>query len=233
MLYKKNLVLNEDFKKICILNNLIVLIAEKQKILDQRIFLVFLMNYNRFFYGFYPVFAPRRAQRIHPKVKFTHDEDILLKEIVKEFGDSDWNLIASKMPSRNARQCRERWVNYLADNVNRSPFTPEEDLLLLQKHRDLGRRWVQISKFFDNRTDISVKSRYLVLKRRNITLESLKGSLEQCGNRSQDKSLSPNYDSTVDPDTDETDRIIEEMMQSHEEETADMIDFDTSVDFWV
>ena len=117
-------------------------------------------------------------KKLHPKVKFTVSEDHQLVKLVEELGTQDWNVIASKMENRNARQCRERWENYLSPSVNRAPFTPEEDLLLMQKYQELGAKWVSISKSFNNRTDISVKSRWMVLKRRNVTMDSLKTAVE-------------------------------------------------------
>ena len=45
---------------------------------------------------------------------------------------------------------------------------------MLEKYNQYGAKWVLISKFFKNRSDTNIKSRYLVLKRRGITLEFLK-----------------------------------------------------------
>lgn len=106
------------------------------------------------------------ARRPHPRSKFTPVEDNLLVKYVQEFGDSNWETISKLIPNRNPRQCRERWTNYLSPTVSKAPFTPEEDALLEQKHKELGPKWVNISKFFQNRTDTMLKNRYLVLSRR-------------------------------------------------------------------
>lgn len=127
------------------------------------------------FFGF-QFQAPKKT---HPKVKFTVDDDVKLKKLVEEYGESDWNLISQKMETRNPRQCRERWENYLSPRVNHSPFTTAEDIKLFNLYEELGPKWVQISKRFNNRTDTSVKSRWMVLKRRNITKESLQNQLKQ------------------------------------------------------
>ena len=118
-----------------------------------------------------------QTHKLHPKVKFTIEDDKKLREIVSRCGENDWNLIATKMETRNARQCKERWENYLCSSVNRSQFTAEEDMLLLTKYNELGSKWVSISKFFQNRTDISIKSRWMVLKRRHITIDTIGESL--------------------------------------------------------
>ena len=74
------------------------------------------------------------------KSPFTPEEDARLKELVAEKGDRQWNVIQGLMPGRNARQCRERWRNYLSPEVKNGPWTKEEDEIpefvkeLLQKY---------------------------------------------------------------------------------------------------
>ena len=92
--------------------------------------------------------------------KFTKSEDEQLKKLVAELGDYDWNTIASRMKSRSPRQCRERYKNYLAPSVVNGPWTPQEDLLLLQKYQENGPRWAKIVQFFKNRTDVNIKNHF-------------------------------------------------------------------------
>ena len=101
-----------------------------------------------------------------PHSKFSEEEDERLKEVVSRVGEYDWNLVSKEMPGRNARQCKERWSYYLSPSLNTSPWTQEEDNLLLSKQRELGSKWVKISKFFHNRTDAMVKNRFQVLMRK-------------------------------------------------------------------
>lgn len=107
-----------------------------------------------------------QTKKSHPKFKFGVDEDLQLKDLVRKYGENNWTQIAQNMPNRNARQCKERWCNYLSPNICKSPWTQDEDNLLLEKYKEIGARWVQIAKFFPQRTDISIKNRYLVLSRR-------------------------------------------------------------------
>lgn len=80
-------------------------------------------------------------------------------------GISDWNEIAKLVPERSARQCRERWIKYLSPMTRSDPFTQQEDELLRALHRQLGAKWVKISRHFPGRTDIQIKNRWLVLMR--------------------------------------------------------------------
>ncbi|KAK8894725.1 hypothetical protein M9Y10_023162 [Tritrichomonas musculus] len=92
--------------------------------------------------------------------KFSIDEDNLLRNLVNEHGTTNWRFIADNMVGRNARQCRDRWKNYLMPGIKNVPWTPEEDMLLEEKYAALGSQWARIAKYFPNRTDINVKNRW-------------------------------------------------------------------------
>jgi hypothetical protein len=111
--------------------------------------------------------GPTGVVRRHPKSKFTPDEDAKLNRLVLNFGSSDWNAIATFLPNRTPRQCRERWTKYLCPVNSFEPFLPEEDELLRRLHAQFGSKWVKISQCFRNRTDINVKNRWLVLMRQD------------------------------------------------------------------
>jgi hypothetical protein len=57
-----------------------------------------------------PPAIPRRT-------RFKPDEDRALTELVYRHGVQNWHRIASLMPRRNARQCRDRWNHYLVDRA--------------------------------------------------------------------------------------------------------------------
>ena len=106
------------------------------------------------------------SPRSLPKKKFTIEDDTKLKRIIQEIGTKSWIEVAAKMGGRNARQCKERWENYLNPYINNTPFSQEEDDLLIQKQKELGSKWVTISHFFDRRTDAAVKNRWQMLDRK-------------------------------------------------------------------
>ena len=108
------------------------------------------------------ILLPKRS-----KAKFTPEEDQMITDLVKKFGDENWALIASMMKGRSTRQCRERYINYLNPTINRAPWTKEEDDLLIEKKSIYGSHWKSIADFFPHRTDINVKNRWLKLQRQN------------------------------------------------------------------
>lgn len=61
------------------------------------------------------------------KGPWTDEEDQLLLEVKKRGGDCNWTTIATEMPDRNAKQCRERWNTVLDSTLKRTPWSPEED----------------------------------------------------------------------------------------------------------
>lgn len=104
----------------------------------------------------------------HPKSQFTSQEDAQLLQLVSIYGEN-WEVISSIMGNRNVRQCKERYGKYLSPDINRKPFSKQEDELLIEKYNELGPRWVKISNYFNKRTDASLKNRWNVLVRHYST----------------------------------------------------------------
>lgn len=103
------------------------------------------------------------------KSKFNVEEDEKLRELVERFGENQWTLISHQMKNRNARQCRERWKNYLNPHLNSEEWSEQEDYLLLSKFNEVGPKWKKISLLFKNRTTNSIRNRLIkIIKKTNI-----------------------------------------------------------------
>lgn len=148
-------------KNICINNK------NKYKLYYSTIFLIFFnIIYN--LHTNNNVYATNKINTKEKKIKksrFTTEEDKNLKRFVLIYGKKNWHAIAKNMPNRNERQCRERYINYLDSNVNRNPWTEEEDELLISKYQIYGPKWKLISQYFKNRTNINIKNRFTFLIR--------------------------------------------------------------------
>jgi hypothetical protein len=94
------------------------------------------------------------------KKQFSIEEDRMVLMFVAAHGLKSWSLLASQMPNRSAKQCRERWHNHLNPAINRRPWSAMEDRILAMRHRELGNRWAEIARFLPGRTDTLVKNRW-------------------------------------------------------------------------
>jgi hypothetical protein len=91
------------------------------------------------------------ARRPHPRSVFGVDEDRQLSRAVADLGTDSWSAVAARVAGRNPRQCRDRWRNYLAPNIDNGPWTAAEEELLIAKQAEFGAAWKAISRFFPRR----------------------------------------------------------------------------------
>ena len=108
---------------------------------------------------------PVVEKKLKIKYNWTPQEDYYLQQFVSMYGTKNWFLISYKMGSRNPRQCRERWENYINPELSTDPWTAEEDQLLREKYSELGTKWGKISKFLKNRTAIAARNRWYQLSK--------------------------------------------------------------------
>ncbi|KAH7290486.1 hypothetical protein KP509_30G050500 [Ceratopteris richardii] len=100
---------------------------------------------------------------------WTPEEDRYLKQLVEQYGDKKWSVIAQHMEGRIGKQCRERWQNHLRPDIKRDGWTLEEEQLLIALHRQLGSKWAAIAKLIPGRTENNIKNVWNATKRRKDT----------------------------------------------------------------
>lgn len=100
------------------------------------------------------------------KGPWTLDEDQKLIQWVKIYGPNKWSLSARLIVGRNGKQCRERWINHLNPNVKKGNWNEAEDEKIYQLYQKFGSAWSKIAKFFNGRSENSIKNRFYATLRK-------------------------------------------------------------------
>eukprot|EP00924_Labyrinthula_sp_SR-Ha-C_P011389 snap_masked-scaffold_36-processed-gene-2.56-mRNA-1 protein AED:1.00 eAED:1.00 QI:0/0/0/0/1/1/2/0/146 len=113
---------------------------------------------------------------------WTQEEDKLLRDAVNEiqrdtcgriYKNISWVKVSRIVSSRDASQCRQRWVSFLSPNVKKTPWTGKEDDAILKLFMELGPKWSQFSQHEQllGRTDFSIRTRFRALLKEIFPLD--------------------------------------------------------------
>lgn len=134
--------------------------------------------------------------------QWTEGEDAMIVKAVTESSAkpfTSWTALSEFLPGRTGKQIRERWFNSLDPNINKSPFSPEDDDLLWQSHRQYGKKWVEIAaKAFQGfRSANQVKNRWHSAKFKEVILSKYgEGAYVKVNEKSHHHSSNSNNESS-------------------------------------
>ncbi|KAI0116094.1 hypothetical protein F4776DRAFT_666669 [Hypoxylon sp. NC0597] len=110
-----------------------------------------------------------KIQRASPTVNsgtWSPVEDARLKDAVAKYG-TRWVVVAGAVGTRNGDQCAKRWNENLNPELDHSPWSSQEENLLLHLVDVYGHNWkFMASSFLEGRAPLSLKNRYSLLMRR-------------------------------------------------------------------
>lgn len=125
----------------------------------------------------------KRFKKINPKIKkgkWTDEEDIEVVHLSKLYG-KNWAKIAKNFSNKNrtGKQIRQRYLNFLDPSIDRSKFTLEEDIKIMQLHQAYKTYWKFYVKHFQHRSADMIKGRYYSSVRYNVKLLSVINTLQE------------------------------------------------------
>jgi hypothetical protein len=110
--------------------------------------------------GMCSIVALERVKSRHSRKMWSDEEDRLIIQYVRARREGNWHQIAQVLESRSARQCRERYHNYLQLSIGPPDWTAVENALLIELQERSGSRWQTIAANFPGRSERCVKNHW-------------------------------------------------------------------------
>lgn len=104
----------------------------------------------------HPVRNPEEAQK--RRGPWTGQEDSKLMQLIRDEKQLNWVIISQKLGTRSAKQCRERYHQNLNPALCHDPITEVEGRFIMQFVQTHGKKWAEIARHLEHRSDNTVKN---------------------------------------------------------------------------
>jgi Myb-like DNA-binding protein FlbD len=123
----------------------------------------------------------------HKRGPWSPGEDSCLLQLVHTQGAHNWVRISVLIGSRSPKQCRERFHQNLKPTLSHDPITPEEGILIERLVNEMGKRWAEIARRLDGRSDNAVKNWWNGGMNRRRRLVHRRGDPNRMGRQFQER----------------------------------------------
>ena len=105
------------------------------------------------------------------KGHWTEEEDNLLRQYHDKC--ANWAQVATFIPGRTAKQCRERWFNHVDPDVRKGDWLKEEDELIIRLQQQWGNRWSSIAEVSIDKSNNKFKINRIITLLTSIIITSI------------------------------------------------------------
>jgi|TARA_B100000287_G_scaffold136011_1_gene127950 hypothetical protein len=111
--------------------------------------------------------AKREDEEVQAKSRsWTHAEDALVRDLVKQHGPKKWAVIAERLSGKTQKQVYARWRDYLQPGLTTRAWEPFEEEHLIQIQEVIGNQWAVLARLMPGRSPNAIKNKFHATRRK-------------------------------------------------------------------